>query len=175
MPNYRRLFLPGGTWFFTLNLRYRESDLLTREIIHLSRAITRTKRRFPFRIEAMVVLSEHLHAVLTLPDGDTDFPTRLRLIKSHFVKSLPHVPPPEEKSLRPGERGIWQRRYWEHLIRDERDYRSHVDYCYFNPVKHGHVAEPHEGPYTTYHRDRRCGRYLGSEEHRNETLETGES
>jgi putative transposase len=94
----------------------------------------------PFEIDARVVLPDHMHAVWSLPDGDTDFPTRWRLIKTFFSRSLPATEWRSNVQKARHERGIWQRRYWEHLIRDERDYARHIDYCWFNPVKHGFVA-----------------------------------
>jgi len=140
MPNYRRAFVSGGCWFFTVNLFDRQSRLLVDHIDALPEAVRGTPRRFPFRIDAMVVLPDHMHAVWTLPDGDCDFPVRWRLIKVRFSKSIPKGEWLPEARRERGERGIWQRRYWEHLIRDERDYAHHIDYCWFNPVKHGLVA-----------------------------------
>jgi putative transposase len=159
MPNYRRLFIPGGTWFFTVNLLERRQRLLTDSIGGLRLAIARTKRKYPFRIDALVILPDHLHAVITLPPGDSDFPTRIRLIKTGFAKSLPKTERLSAVRQEKGERGIWQRRYWEHYIRDERDFRNHVAYCYYNPVKHGHVQNVRDWPHSTYHRDVRAGRF----------------
>ncbi|MGY4031311.1 REP-associated tyrosine transposase [Aeromonas media] len=85
-------------------------------------------------------LPDHLHCILSLPEGDTDFPLRWRLIKSHFSRALPVNERRSQTRLRHGERGIWQRHYWEHLIRDEQDYRHHMDYVHINPLKHGHVT-----------------------------------
>jgi putative transposase len=103
----------------------------------------------------MVVLPDHIHAVWTLPEGDCDFPVRWRLIKMRFSKSIaPGEPLTASRRVR-GERGIWQRRYWEHAIRDERDYKHHIDYCLFNPVKHRLVANVEDWPYSSFHRDNR--------------------
>jgi putative transposase len=157
MPNYRRLYRPGGSWFFSVNLADRRSTLLTDRIAALQAAIRRTKRQLPFRIEAMVILPDHIHAIWTLPPDDTDFPTRWRLIKTRLVKSVPAFESRDCVRLARGERGLWQRRYWEHVIRDERDYRRHVRYCYFNPVKHGLVENVRDWPFSTYHRDVRAG------------------
>ena len=157
MPNYRRLWQPGGTWSFTVNLADRRQSLLVDRIAALMGAIRLVKRWRPFRLDALVVLPDHLHAIWTLPDGDTDFATRWRLIKTHFVKTLPVTEIRRPVQVARGERGVWQRRYWEHLIRDDEDYRRHVDYCYFNPVKHGLVERVHQWPHSTYHRDVRAG------------------
>lgn len=99
-----------------------------------------------------MVLPEHLHCVIELPPGDTDYATRWRLIKMEFSKALPRTERLSTVRARRGERGVWQRRYWEHLIRDERDYRAHVDYVHINPVKHGLVKTVIEWPYSTFHR-----------------------
>ena len=155
MPNYHRAFVAGASWFFTVNLFDRRSRLLVDHIDALREAVRETRRRFPFEIDAMVVLPDHLHAVWTLPDGDCDFPVRWRLIKIRFSKSVPGGEPLTTTRRVRGERGIWQRRYWEHMIRDERDFRRHIDYCWFNPVKHGLVTDVEEWPFSSFHRDNR--------------------
>ncbi len=159
MPNYRRVFIPGGTWFFTVNLLERRRRLLTDNIGGLKLAIAQTKRAYPFRIEALVILPDHWHAVLTLPPDESDFPTRMRLIKSRFAKPLPRTERLSAVRQHKGERGIWQRRYWEHYIRDENDLRNHIAYCYFNPVKHSLVHRMRDWPHSTYHRDVRTVRF----------------
>jgi putative transposase len=159
MPNYRRARVPGATWFFTVNLAERGGRALVEHIADLRAAVRRTQKERPFRIDAMVVLPDHLHAVWTLPRGDSDFPTRWRLIKSRFSRALPggeRIGPSREMK---GERGIWRRRYREHLIRDETDFRHHVDYCHFNPVKHGLAKDLGDWPYSTFHRYVRAGLY----------------
>ena len=153
MPNYRRAFVTGGSWFFTVNLLDRRARLLIEHYESLHAAIRETQQRFPFDIEAMVVLPDHLHAIWRLPDGDTDFPLRWRLIKIRFSKSIPNIEWRSANRQPRGERGIWQRRFWEHLIRDDRDLRHHIDYCWFNPVKHGHVTNIEDWPFSTFHRD----------------------
>jgi putative transposase len=132
---------------------------LTANIRLLKRAIARTKRRYPFRIDALVILPDHLHAVITLPPDEADFSTRVRLIKFRFARALPKTEWLTAVREDKGERGIWQRRFWEHYIRDARDFRSHIDYCYYNPVKHGLVQRIGDWPHSTYHRDVRCGRF----------------
>ena len=142
MPNYRRVFIPGGTSFLTVNLLERRTKLLTENIQLLKLSIGRTQRKYPFRLEALVILPNHLHAVITLPPSDSDYPTRVRLFKSRFAKSLPKTERLSAVRKAKGERSIWQRRYWEHSIRDERDFMNHVAYCYYNPVKHGWSKMP---------------------------------
>ena len=159
MPNYRRVFVPGGTYFFTVNLLERRTNLLTETIENLRHAIFSTKRRWPFRIEALVVLPDHFHAVITLPPDDENFPLRIGQIKVRFSKSLPKTEWLSETRQKRGERGIWQRRSWEHYIRDEQDFRNHVAYCYYNPVKHGLVQRIGDWPHSTFHRDVRAGRF----------------
>jgi putative transposase len=155
MPNYRRAFVPGGCWFFTVNVFDRKSRLLVEYIDALRDAVRETQRRYPFDIDAMVVLPDHIHAVWTLPEGDEDFPVRWRLIKVRFSKAVPRGERLTRTRQARGERGIWQRRYWEHLIRDERDHAHHIDYCWFNPVKHGLVTNVEDWPFSSFHRDTR--------------------
>jgi putative transposase len=157
MPNYRRAFVPGGCWFFTVNLLDRRSSLLVDEITALRDATRHTRARFPFRIDAMVVLPDHIHAVWTLPPGDADFSMRWRLIKIRFARSIPQGEWRSRVRQARGERGIWQRRFWEHLIRDDDDYARHVEYCYINPMKHGLVRRVTDWPHSSFHRDVRAG------------------
>ncbi|HXD46362.1 MAG TPA: transposase [Pseudolabrys sp.] len=153
MPNYRRAFIPGGCWFFTVNLLDRRRTLLVDQIDVLRDAVASVRRRYPFDVGAFVVLPDHLHAVLTLPPDDADFSTRWRLIKTHFAKALPKRERLSRVRVARNERGIWQRRFWEHLIRDETDYARHIEYCYINPVKHGLVARVQDWPHSSFHRD----------------------
>ncbi|WP_315721720.1 MULTISPECIES: REP-associated tyrosine transposase [unclassified Bradyrhizobium] len=157
MPNYRRAFVPGGCWFFTVNLLDRRLRLLIEHIDILRSAVATTRERYPFEIDAFVVMPDHLHAVWTLPPDDADFSTRWRLIKTRFARQLPRTERLSQVRLANGERGIWQRRFWEHLIRDEGDYARHVEYCYINPVKHGLVSSVVEWPHSSFHRDVRAG------------------
>src|SRR5262245_54674899 len=124
MPNYRRAFVPAGCWFFTANLLDRRGSLLTDEIEALREATRRTRERYPFHIDAFVVLPDHIHTIWTLPEGDADFSMRWRLIKIQFSKSIPRTERLSKVRRARGERGIWQRRFWEHLIRDDEDYPS---------------------------------------------------
>jgi putative transposase len=153
MPDYRRNRIPGATYFFTVNLFDRSSDLLVTHIDVLREAVRQVRRRSPFGIDAWVVLPDHMHCLWTLPQDDCDFSGRWRALKKAFSKSLPDTEPRSTVMIRRGERGIWQRRYWEHTIRDERDYAAHMDYIHFNPVKHGLVNGPGEWPFSSF---RRC-------------------
>jgi putative transposase len=153
MPNYRRAFIPGGTWFFTVNLLQRyHNDLLIREIDLLRETVRRVREHHPFQIDAWVVLPEHMHSVWTLPPGDADFSLRWRLIKSGFSRALPKTERRSEVRIAAGERGIWQRHYWEHFIRDDTDYQRHIDYVHVNPLKHGRVKRVADWPYSSFHR-----------------------
>jgi putative transposase len=157
VPNYRRVFVDGGCWFFTVNLEDRSGRLLTERIGALREAVAKVRRSLPFDINAWVVLPDHVHAIWTLPPDDSDFSTRWRLIKTFLSKSLPAGEWRSAVHKARNERAIWQRRYWEHLIRDEKDYLRHVHYCYFNPVKHGLVANVEDWPYSSFHRDMKTG------------------
>ncbi|CAN7634633.1 transposase [Aquipseudomonas alcaligenes] len=159
MSNYRRARMRGGTYFFTVNLRNRHSDLLVREIYLLRSVVQAVKHRRPFHIDAWVVLPEHMHCLWTLPPGDDDFAMRWRSIKFAFSKRLADTESRTEAQRARGERGIWQRRYWEHLIRDDLDYQRHFDYIHINPVKHGHVRRVCDWPYSSFHRAVRDGIY----------------
>jgi putative transposase len=152
MSNYRRAWYPGGTYFFTVNLLQREgNDLLTRHVDLLRKVVRSVRARHPFHIHGWVVLPEHMHCVIELPPDDADFATRWRLIKMDFSKALPRTERLSKVRVARGERGIWQRRYWEHLIRDDADMQSHMDYVHFNPVKHGLVRRAADWPVSTFH------------------------
>jgi len=159
MTNYRRNRVPGGTYFFTVNLLDRKSDLLVQHIQHLRDTVRHVRAQAPFHIDAWVVLPEHMHCIWTLPDGDTDFSSRWKTIKAAFSKDLPAGELRSVSRVGKGERGIWQRRFWEHTIRDDRDYAAHVDYVHFNPVKHGFVSELRDWPYSSLHRHVALGIY----------------
>ena len=168
MPDYRRSRVPGGCYFFTVALADRRSDLLVREIDALRAAVGRTRRLHPFRIDAWVVLPEHLHAVWTLPEGDARYAQRWALIKRWFSAA---VPPGEDRSASraaKGERGIWQRRFWEHTIRDAEDFARHVDYVHFNQVRHGVAAGPADWPYSSFRHAVARGYYPADWVHRSD-------
>ena len=176
MSNYLRIRSRGGTYFFTVNLAARGSRGLITHIDALRMAVRDTRRERPFEIDAMVVLPDHLHSVWTLPEGDADYSTRWGAIKARFTRRVGFEP-----TYRPGvdtlgaeetlgavgwkptlrtasklakkDGKVWQRRFWEHTIRDEADYRAHVRYCWTNPAKHGLVARAVDWPHSSIHRD----------------------
>ena len=156
MVLYRRRYVTGGTFFFTLALADRGTDLLVRHIKMLGAAFREAHRVRPFRVDAIAVLPEHLHTVITLPPGDAGYPTRWRSIKASFSRSLAAAGVPLARNRR-GECGIWQRRYWEHAIRDHNDLAAHIDYIHFNPVKHGLAGSPLQWPHSSFGRYVRAG------------------
>ena len=159
MTNYRRHRVPGGTYFFTVNLADRRGDLCVRHIDILRAAVRNARTVAPFHIDAWVVLPEHMHCIWTLPDDDTDFSNRWRMIKAVFSRNIPDGEGRSPSRIAKGERGIWQRRFWEHAIRDDHDYRAHMDYVHFNPVKHGLVENAASWPYSSFHRCVQAGLY----------------
>jgi putative transposase len=159
MANYRRNRVADGTYFFTVNLADRDSHLLVDHIDMLRAAVREVRHRRPFHIDAWVVLPEHMHAVWTLPGGDDDYSGRWLAIKKAFSKALPRTESATDARIHQGERGIWQRRFWEHTIRDEADYAAHINYVHFNPLKHGWVQHVAEWPYSTFHRAVKQGIY----------------
>ena len=154
MPNYLRPIVPGGTLFFTVNLRVRESRLLVERISDLRSAFREVREDMPFETVAICVLPNHLHAVWALPEGDANFSIRWKRVKATFSRSIPKDADPAQ-GRRDGERGIWQRRFWEHVIRDERDLANHIAYTHYNPVKHGLVKDMDDWPYSSWHRWKR--------------------
>lgn len=163
MTNYRRLRVPRGTYFFTLALADRGATALVDHIDALRRAFAVTRAERPFRADAFVVLPDHLHAIWTLPEGDADFSTRWGAIKSRFtreVKGRMGLNPilRSASKAQKGDAGLWQRRFWEHTIRDAADFDMHMRYCWGNPVKHGLVGRALDWPYSSIHRDIRAGR-----------------
>jgi putative transposase len=159
---YRRARVKGGTYFFTV-VTYQRIKLFYRadNVALLRQAFKYTMNRHPFTIEAFVLLPDHLHCIWTLPDEDSDFSTRWRLIKSFFSRNYENVSLVDEPNpahginsasrLKKKEKDIWQRRFWEHFIRDEKDLRQHVEYIHYNPVKHGLVKAPKDWPYSSFH------------------------
>ena len=152
MPNYRRMWVPGGTYFFTVNLLERRRRLLVERIEMLGRAFRVARAERPYTTVAWVILPDHLHCLWTLPEGDSDIAGRWHCVKSAFSREIPRHERLSSRRMAKGERGIWQRRYWEHLIRDERDLRNHIDYIHFNPVKHGWTQRPGDWPHSSFHR-----------------------
>lgn len=170
MANYIRPRISGASIFFTVNLADRSSCVLVDHIAFLRMAVRQTKTERPFRIDAWVVLPNHMHMVWTLPDGDCDYSTRIGAIKARFTMglrragfsppstSLPTVKSGRYAGLKPGlrqgkrEQPIWQRRFWEHHIRNASEFNAYVSYCHHNPVKHGFVERPEDWPFSTIHR-----------------------
>jgi putative transposase len=151
MVRYRRNLLAGGTFFFTATLADRTSSVLTDHVAALRSAVKLTRRQHPFMIDAVVVLPDHLHIIMTLPDGDADFPTRWQLVKRRFTVAVTKAGCLVARR-RNGEYALWQRRFWEHTIRNQRDFERHVDYIHFNPVKHGLTTRVRDWPYSSFHR-----------------------
>jgi putative transposase len=152
---YRRARSAGATYFFTIVTFQRQSIFHDSMAVDMLRVAFRDVMvRLPFQIDAIVVLPEHIHCLWTLPEGDADFSTRWRLIKRDFTRNCP-VEYQQARSaarLRKGEKAVWQRRFWEHQIRDEADFAYHYDYIHFNPVRHGLVERPQDWPYSSFHR-----------------------
>jgi putative transposase len=156
MVRYRRNLVPGGAFFFTVTLADRNCSLLVDHIAALGAAFRTAQAARPFAVDAIVVLPEHLHTVITLPPDDADFPTRWRQIKSLFTREVAAAGAAVSRNAR-GEYAIWQRRYWEHTIRDETDFEQCVDYIHFNPVKHGLATRVRDWPHSSFHRYVRQG------------------
>jgi putative transposase len=152
MSRYRRARIEGGTFFFTVTLADRRSDLLVREIERLRRVYRTVRDKMPFKTDAICVLPDHLHAIWTLPPDDTDFASRWMRIKSEFSRGLTATESRSASKIARREKGIWQRRYWEHVIRDDADFERHVDYIHYNPVKHGLVSRAWDWPHSSFHR-----------------------
>jgi putative transposase len=157
MPEYKRIKVAGGTYFFTVN-SYDSQPLLTLDIVRkgLRSAIIKIRETLPFKIDAWVLLPDHMHAILTLPPGDDNFAARWAMIKQYTSKACRHIFEYDQKlnesrHLRK-ELSLWQRRFWEHLIRDDDDYEKHFDYIHWNPAKHGYVTRVVDWPYSTFHR-----------------------
>jgi putative transposase len=152
MPRYRRVKIEGGCYFFTVTLADRSSDILVRQIDRLRDVYGSVQRARPFETIAICIMPDHLHTIWRLPSGDSDFPRRWNLIKGGFSRGLSPVPSRTTSKLSKREKGIWQRRYWEHAIRDEPDLARHVAYIHFNPVKHGLVTHVCDWPHSSFHR-----------------------
>jgi putative transposase len=156
MVHYRRSRSPGATFFFTVALRDRRADTLVRYVDSLRNAMRHERARRPFTVDAMVVLPDHVHAVWTLPSGDSDYSGRWRSIKSGFVRRLQTQGLALTANAK-GEHAVWQRRFWEYQIRDELDLARHVDYIHINPVKHGWAERVADWRWSTFHRYVRLG------------------
>jgi putative transposase len=149
---YRRTNIEGATFFITVNLEDRRSKLLITHVDLLRNAFRLTRKRHAFHIDALVVLPDHFHLLMTLPIGDANFSQRISAIKSAFSKHLPRNELVNPSRIAKRERGIWQRRFWEHMIRDDLDFANHVDYIHINPVKHGYVPRAADWVFSSIHR-----------------------
>jgi putative transposase len=156
MPNYRRAHEGGASYFFTVVTHYRQPILLQPNILDALRDAFRNVRKIkPFNLDAVVILPDHLHSIWTLPPGDADFGARWGMIKRYVSKRVALPVPTSTSASRQlrRESGLWQRRFWEHLIRDGEDYARHMDYIHYNPVKHGFARSPADWPHSTF---RKC-------------------
>jgi putative transposase len=151
MADDRRARIPGGTFFFTIMLADRSSKLLVDEISRLRKFYAQVQERRSFETIAVCVLPDHLHAIWRLPEGDADFAMRWQLIKKSFSHGIAALERSPSKTVK-REKGIWQRRYWEHAIRDDADLARHIDYIHFNPVRHGFVSRVCDWPHSSFHR-----------------------
>jgi putative transposase len=162
MSDYRRALVAGGTYFFTV-VTYGRRPWLCRDgaVAALRDAVRTVRRQRPFAIDAWVLLPDHMHCIWTLPENDADYAGRWRRVKEHVTRAarmpLSSVTHPSRRRRR--ERSIWQRRFWEHLIRDIADLAAHLDYIHYNPVKHGLCTAPADWAYSTFHRYVRAGVY----------------
>ena len=164
MPNYRRWYISGGTFLFTLVTCDRRRFLAEEQARNSLRlAIEKVREKLPFEITAMVLMLDHLHAVWTLPTGDSNYSLRWKRIKeiftSNYLAAGGSEVLPNDSRLHQGERGIWQRRYWEHTVQDEDDLKRCVDYVHWNPKKHGCVSNVRDWPWSSFHRFVQAGEY----------------
>jgi putative transposase len=164
MPNYHRAIIPGASYFFTVVSFHRRPILCEPEIrAALHEAINWVRQVRPFTIDACVLLPDHLHTIWTLPAGDADFATRWQSIKRRVSRQsagfLLDATLLNASKIKRREASLWQRRFWEHCIRDDEDFVQHMDYQHYNPVKHGLVERVQDWPYSTFHRHVKAGVY----------------
>jgi len=155
MSNYRRAHEGGATYFFTVVTDHRQPILTRPDVLDaLRNAFRKVQQTRPFGLDAIVILPDHLHAIWTLPHGDADFGVRWGMIKRFVTKAVvsPGLIPVSDLMKARRESGLWQRRFWEHLIRDDEDYARHMDYIHYNPVKHGHVDRPVDWVHSSFQR-----------------------
>jgi putative transposase len=152
MSRYRRARIEGGVFFFTVALADRSSDLLVRHVDRLRESYQVVQKRYPFETTAICILPDHIHAVWTLPPGDANYGLRWSQIKNGFSRGFAVVRARSSSKIAKRDKGIWQRRYWEHAIRSDDDLARHVDYIHFNPVRHGYVSQVNEWPHSSFHR-----------------------
>jgi putative transposase len=152
MPEYRRRLVPGGSYFFTVCLEDRRATTLVDHVDLLAAAWRRTQALQPFASPSWVILPDHLHCIWELPDGDSDYAGRWKSLKALFSKGLRARGVPVPAGRRAGESGLWQRRFWEHVIRDQADRANHIDYIDANPYRHGLVRHLSDWPWSSWHR-----------------------
>ena len=167
MSQYKRNFENGGTYFFIVVAYKRQKIFIGPSIDILRSCFKKAITEAPFTLEEIVVLPDHVHCIWRLPDGDNDFSTRWKKIKGDFSKGHQQMIGTPEKMIsesmkKKGESGIWQRRFWEHTIRDEHDFQAHCDYIHYNPVKHSYVQAPGEWPHSSFRRFVKAGLYDNS-------------
>jgi putative transposase len=149
---YRRQRDEGGTYFFTV-VTFNRKPVLVENIARLRQAFDIVIKDRPFTIDAHVIMPDHIHMIWTLPEFDSDYPTRWRLIKHYFSKMMESggetISHTREMKK---ERQVWQRRYWEHVIRDDKDLANHIEYIHYNPVKHGFTTSPDDWDLSSFHK-----------------------
>ncbi len=165
MPNYRRARTAGGTYFFTVVAYLRQQIFVDDDVINEFRnAVKEVKQKYLFQIDAWVLLPDHMHCIWTLPKDDYAYSKRMGMIKANFTSRVKHKFERNEllseSKTRKRESTIWQRRFWEHEIRDDKDFQRHIDYIHYNPVKHGCVKNVVDWPFSTFHRFVEKGVYL---------------
>jgi putative transposase len=164
MSNYRRYHGMSSCYFFTVVTHQRQM-ILTDELFRntLRKAILKVRAQYPFKIDAWVLLPDHLHCIWTLPANDINSSVRWNWIKNfvsrHIANEYQRVDLLSDSRRHRGESTLWQRRFWEHAILSEADYFAHMDYVHINPLKHGLVTQLKDWPYSTFHRLVREGVY----------------
>jgi putative transposase len=158
MANYRRIYTGGNIYFFTL-VMYRRQAILCHDDIRtaLRSGIMETRKTHPFKVDAWVLMPDHLHCIWTLPENDINFSTRWAMIKRYVTKQCCAEKYQRDEWLNKSrvkrkESTLWQRRFWEHQIRDDQNFQRHFDYLHFNPVKHGYVNSVKEWEFSSFHR-----------------------
>jgi len=149
---YRRHYHKGACYFLTVNLADRSGDLLIKHVDVLRNAFKTVKQKYPFHIDTIVILPDHFHMLCTMPSDDADYSERIKLIKYYFSYRIAKTERISKSCQKKGERGIWQRRFWEHCIRNETDYRVHIDYIHMNPVRHEYVERVQDWQYSSFYR-----------------------
>lgn len=157
MSHYRRYYVAGGTYFLTIKLDNPRSKLLVEQVDLLRESYAYIQKKYPFETIAICVLPNHIHAIWTLPHDDSNYSLRVRLLKTRFSSYFNAMPNLSHSKLRRHEKGIWQRRFFEHTICDERDLENCIHYIYFNPVKHGWVTQVKDWQFSSFHRDVKRG------------------